>query len=106
MVRRKLDTEMKPFRKAALDARPTNDLLRAVRAVLRIPVKELADKVGVGRSVLFEFERNERRKTITLRSLNRVAKAMGCKVVYGVVPEGGLTLEELAEVREGTGLRD
>jgi transcriptional regulator with XRE-family HTH domain len=62
-------------------------------------VEEIAKKVGINRSVLFSLEESERRRTITLRSLNRVAKAMGCKVVYGLVPEGGLTLEELAEER-------
>jgi hypothetical protein len=29
----------------------------------------------------------------------RVAKAMGCRMVYGIVPEDGGTLEELAEGR-------
>jgi hypothetical protein len=34
-----------------------------------------------------------------LRSLERMAEAMGCKVVYGVVPLNGKTLERLAEER-------
>jgi hypothetical protein len=34
-----------------------------------------------------------------LRSLGRMAEAMGCKVVYGVVPLNGKTLEDLAEER-------
>jgi hypothetical protein len=33
-----------------------------------------------------------------------MAQAMGCKVVYGIVPEGGKTLEELAERRLWTAL--
>jgi hypothetical protein len=99
IVRRRLDVEMRPFRRAALEAHPTDGLLSVVRQVLRIPVREIAGKVGVDRSVLYGLEVSERRRTITLRSLSRVAKAMGCKVVYGVVPEGGLTLEELAEDR-------
>jgi hypothetical protein len=31
--------------------------------------------------------------------MSRMAQAMGCKMVYGIVPEGGKTLEELAEYR-------
>jgi transcriptional regulator with XRE-family HTH domain len=99
VVRRRLDKEMQPFRRAGMEKDPTGELLRAVRQVLRIPVEEIAAKVGVNRSVLFGLEESERRRTITLRSLSRVAKAMGCKVVYGVVPESGLTLGELAEER-------
>jgi len=99
IVRRRLDEEMRPFRRAGMEKHPTDELLRSVRQVLRIPVEEIAKKVGINRSVLFSLEESERRRSITLRSLSRVAKAMGCKVVYGVVPQGGLTLEELAEER-------
>jgi transcriptional regulator with XRE-family HTH domain len=98
-ARRRLDAEMRHFRRAALERNPTNELLRAVRQVLGIPVMEVAGKMGVDRSVLYGLEMSERRKTITLKSLNRVAKAMGCRVIYGVVPVAGLTLEELAEER-------
>lgn len=99
LARMKLDTEMRPYRRAAMEQRPTNELLRAVRHVLRVPVKEIAAKLGVNRSGVFGLEENERKKTITLRSLGRMAEAMGCKVVYGIVPIGGKTLEELAEER-------
>lgn len=98
-ARRRLDEEMRPFRRAGRQANATQALLRAVRLALRVPVKEMTARMGVNRSVLFELEESEARKTITLRSMARVAKAMGCKVVYGVVPEGGKTLEELAEER-------
>ena len=97
IVRRRLDVEMRPYRRAAMETDPTDGLLSVVRQVLRIPVLEVAGKVGVERSVLYGLETSERRRTITLKSLNRVAKAMGCRVVYGVVPEGGLTFEELAD---------
>jgi transcriptional regulator with XRE-family HTH domain len=99
VVRRRLDKEMQPFRRAALEPQPTNGLLTVVRQVLRLPVLEIAGKVGVDRSVLYGLELSERRRTITLKSLSRVAKAMGCRVVYGVVPLGGLTFEELADER-------
>lgn len=45
------------------------------------------------------FEARELRNTITLRSMSRMAQAMGCKVVYGIVPVRGKTLDELAEER-------
>jgi hypothetical protein len=31
--------------------------------------------------------------------MSRMAQAMGCKVVYGIVPEGGKKLEDLVEAR-------
>jgi transcriptional regulator with XRE-family HTH domain len=90
---------MKSFRSAAREADPTNALLRAVRRALAIPVKEIAERMGVGRSTVNDLELRERSQTISMRSLARMADAMGCKVVYGVVPINGRTLENVAEER-------
>jgi len=62
-------------------------------------MKEMAEKMGVVESALFQLEGREGTGSITLRSLQRMAEAMGCKVVYGVVPLNGKSLEELAEER-------
>jgi hypothetical protein len=98
LARKKLDAEMRPFRTALREKDPTNELLRATRWALRIPAAEIARKMGLQRkSGVFEMELNEASGAITMRSLERQAEAMGCKVVYGIVPEGGKTLEELAE---------
>lgn len=99
LARKKLDVEMRPYRWAGREKHPTNELLRAVRRALRVPVSEIAEKMGVNRSAVFDLEAREVKNTITLKSLTRMAEAMGCKVVYGIVPSGGKTLEKLAEER-------
>jgi transcriptional regulator with XRE-family HTH domain len=99
MARGNLDVEMRPYRRAGVHKNPTNGLLRAVRQALRVPVAEIAGKMGVNRSGVFDLETRERRNTISLRSMSRMADAMGCKVVYGIVPKDGKTLEELEEER-------
>lgn len=97
MRRRKLDAEMRPFRQAAREKNPTNDLLRTIRQSMRIPLTEIAEKMGVCNSVVQGIEERELTNTATIGSIARVAKAMGFKVVYGIVPEDGKTLEELTE---------
>jgi hypothetical protein len=97
--RKKLDAEMKPFRKAAKAKNPTNDLLRMIWLSRRFPVAEIAEKMGVGHSVVEGVEARELTNTATVQSMARVAKAMGCKIMYGIVPENGKTLDELAEER-------
>jgi len=99
LARRKLDVEMRPFRQAGLDKHPTNGILRAVRKALRIRSHEIAERMGHTRSVVFAMENRERKGTLTLRAMDRMADAMDCKVVYSVVPKGGRTLEELYEER-------
>jgi transcriptional regulator with XRE-family HTH domain len=99
LARMRLDVEMRSYRHAGRAKNPTNRLLRAVRQALRVPLAEIAGKMGVNRSVIWELEEREQKNTISLRSLSRMADAMGCKVVYGIVPKGGKTLGELAEER-------
>ena len=98
-LRKKLDKEMWHYRLAAKEEMPTGELLRAVRQALRVTFKEIEEKTGIARSTLFDLEMSERKGSITLRSLSRAAEGMGCKVVYGLVPLNGKTLEELAEER-------
>jgi hypothetical protein len=57
------------------------------------------DALNVNRSVLGRLEQSEARRTISLKALDRAAAAMGCKVVYGIVPVDGKTVTEVAERR-------
>ena len=99
LTRRRLDVEMRSYRQAGKAKNPTNDLLRAVRQALHIPVAEIAEKMGVNCSSVFELEAREVKNTISLKLMSRMAQAMGCKMVYGIVPEDGKKLEDLAEER-------
>jgi transcriptional regulator with XRE-family HTH domain len=103
-ARKALDRELRPFRVAGKEKHPTQKLLRRVRQVLGIPVAEIAQKLFVNRSVLLRLEQSEARETISVRALGRVACAMGCKVVYAVIPNDGKTLEEMADRRKWTKL--
>lgn len=97
--RKRLDEEMRPFRRAGREENPTNGLLRAVRQALRVSAVEIGENAGVSRDAVFDFERRELESSITLRSMSKLADAMDCKMVYGIVPKGGQTLEELVEER-------
>ena len=99
LARRRLDEEMQPYRRAGIRKDPTNGLLRAVRRALGLPMAEIAGKMGVSESAVFRFEAIEGKGSIKLSTISRVAEAMGCKLVYGIVPKGGRTLDWLAEKR-------
>lgn len=98
-MRLRLDEEMKPFRAAGRRQNSTNGLLKAVRQALGIRLEEVAERSGMARSVVNDIELRELDGRVMLRSLGRMAEAMGCKVVYGVVPLNGKTLEGLAAER-------
>lgn len=96
---RKLDEDQRWFRVAAKKNSHRTDWLREVRQALGITVTELAHEMKVNRSAIFRIEKREKRKRSSLETLNRMAEAMGCKVVYAVIPKVG-TFDELAELRE------
>lgn len=98
-ARTRLDEEMRPFRRAAVYKNQTAGLLRAIRKALGIPMKEIAQKLEMECSGIFEIENRELRQAVTVQSLGKLAGAMDCLVVYGIVPEGGRTFDELYERR-------
>ncbi|MCY3996545.1 MAG: hypothetical protein OXF07_10410 [Rhodobacter sp.] len=53
----------------------------------------LADRLGVTRNNVYGSIRNEQAGTISLNRLDKVAKAMGGRLVYAIVPREGLVEE-------------
>jgi predicted DNA-binding mobile mystery protein A len=60
--------------------------------------RQLAKRLGVRQPSLVELEKAEAVGTITVKSLQRVAEVLGCRLVYALVPIKPLTetLEERA----------
>ena len=59
---------------------------------------QLGRRAGISRQSVQDFERAEAERRITLESLDRLARALGCRMVYALVPEGG-SLDGLRERR-------
>jgi DNA-binding XRE family transcriptional regulator len=99
IARRRLDKELRYYRLAAKDKKPTDNLLRTVRQVMGIRISDMARELGVNRSVIFRMEQGEERGSISMNNVVRVASAMGCHLVYAIVPSNGETLEHMADRR-------
>lgn len=61
--------------------------------------EQLARRVGVSRETIATLERSEARGRITLASLERLARGLGCRVVYALVPEDGASLADVRRKR-------
>lgn len=48
--------------------------------------QQLAKRLDIDPSSVTRLENSEERRTITLSSLDRAANALGCRVVYALVP--------------------
>lgn len=60
--------------------------IRQIREALGISARQLADKVGVSQPTLAKIERSETERTVSLKTLDRIAEALECKVLYAFVP--------------------
>jgi predicted DNA-binding mobile mystery protein A len=85
-----------------LPPRPAGGWLVAVREALGLSLAQIGRRLRVPRQNIQKFERGEATDRVTLGTLRRVADAMGCDLVYVLVPKSG-SFAELAErpAREG-----
>jgi len=84
-----LDATLRRFRGLKLTSPPRGGWVRAIREALGMTQEQLGSRAGISRQTVQDLERAEAERRITLESLDRLARAMGCRVVYAIVPEGG-----------------
>jgi predicted DNA-binding mobile mystery protein A len=83
--------------------KPPLGWLRSVREGLGLSLRDVARMIrGISPQAVHDFEKNEAAGTLSLRNFERVAAAMGCRVVSVLVPErDGQTFTELAAGHSG-----
>jgi predicted DNA-binding mobile mystery protein A len=90
--------ELRPLAEAA--ARPSRGWVRALREALGMTTGQLAKRIGVQQPRVIELERGEATGNITVQTLERAAEALGCRLVYALIPQKRLadTLKERASL--------
>jgi predicted DNA-binding mobile mystery protein A len=96
--RKQLDRALEPFRAAAKTPRPPKGWLRAIREALGVSGSEVARVLKTSRQLPVQLEKAEAEDRITLKSLRTAANALGCDLVYALVPRAH-TLRALVEQR-------
>lgn len=94
-----LDDTLDAYRKVSANTRPPTGWARAIREALGMTRGQLAKRMDLSPSTVSNLEINEARGSITLESLERLARAMDCQVVYAIVPRDGKTLDEAVRQR-------
>lgn len=85
LARKNLEKRFVPLRKADMVA-PARGWLRAVREALGMTATQLGSKMGVVPSRITALEKAEVTGGTTLKSLREAAEAMGCTLIYAIVP--------------------
>lgn len=95
-----LDKDLHPFYKARRVDPPEEGWLRELRRITGVPVAVFARKMNVSRFEVHRLERAEKEGTITLNALRKAANAVGCDVVYAVVPRERSIYSKAQEMAE------
>jgi predicted DNA-binding mobile mystery protein A len=97
MARKNLDKRLSVLMNADLFARPTRGWIKAFREALGMTTAQLAKRLGVAQPSVVGLEQAEASKAITLKTLERAARALDCTLVYALVPRK--PLENLVQER-------
>ena len=84
---RHLDKRFIALRPLAKSPRPPKGWLRAIRDALGMTTAQYARRLGVSQPRIIELEQSEVSGGVTLKTLQRAAEALGCRLVYALVPD-------------------
>lgn len=70
--------------------KPPEGWLATMRKALGMSGAEVAARMNVSRSAIYQAERNERDGAITINQMQKLAEAMGGRFVYAIVPQGSI----------------
>ena len=102
---RHLDERFSALRPLAKSQRPPKGWLRAIRDALGMTTAQLGRRLNVSQPRIVELEQSEVSGGVSLNTLQRAAEALGCRLVYALVPEKPLAetvrkrAEEIADRR-------
>lgn len=93
---RQLDAQLKEWQVMnQKSVRPRAGWIKTLRVALSMSAQQFADRLGLSRARINQLENAEAHDAITLRSLKEAANALGCELVYAIVPKGDSTLESI-----------
>lgn len=100
---RHLDGRFATLRALSQGQRPPKGWIRAIRDALGMTTAQYAKRLGVSQPRIVELEKSEQGGSVTLNTLQRAAEALGCRLVYVLVPERPLAevvTKRAAEIAE------
>jgi predicted DNA-binding mobile mystery protein A len=86
-----IEKRLSGLRGSDIATRPARGWVRAIREALGMTTAQLAKRLGVTQPRIVEMEKAELHGNITVQSLERAAEALGCRLVYALVPIKPLT---------------
>lgn len=90
LARRQLDALLEQMTALKRLRRPPKGWVRAIRDSLGMSEAQLAERMKLSQPAVAMLEKSEAAGTTTIATLERAAAALGCRLVYALVPENSL----------------
>lgn len=97
VIREQLDKRLESLKVFAPLGAPQQGWIKAVREALGLSARQLGKKVGLDQSRVSRLENAEKDGSLKLSSLQKIAKGLNMRFVYGFVPEE--TLEAMVKMQ-------
>jgi predicted DNA-binding mobile mystery protein A len=106
-ARRALDRRFSAWPSAETLTTPSRGWIRAIREALGMSAGDLAARLGASDATVRDIERSESDHRIRLDTLERAAAAMGCDLVYALIPRRSLSdiVQQQAETKVNAQVR-
>ena len=90
LIREQMDVKLTPFQTLLKIPVPSQGWIKSIRSGLAMNARQLADRLQVDKSRITRIEKDEIKGALTIKTLEKIAKAMGCQFVYALVPPKSL----------------
>lgn len=90
VIRQQLDHRIEPLKNFADQGVPAQGWIKTLREALGLSARQLGEKAGLDQSRVSRLESAETDGSLKLSSLQKIAKGLNMRFVYGFVPEESL----------------
>ena len=96
---RQLDEALAPFDPLRRRPPPATGWAKAIREALGMSLRQMSRRTGLSKTSISSAEAGEAKRTVQFDTLQRLADALDCDLVYALIPRSSLaqTLEAQAE---------
>ncbi len=86
LKRRQLDEKLEAFNQSNVREVPRGGWAKTIRTALGMSSKTLGKRIGISQSGVIQLEASEEAGSISLSSLEKLAKGLQCELVHALVP--------------------
>jgi predicted DNA-binding mobile mystery protein A len=88
--RKQLDQKLNAWKSVSKTPRPRHGWAKAIRESIGMSSRQLAARLSTDNAAVLRLEKRESENKVTLEILDRAAAALGCRLVYAIIPPESL----------------